>query len=188
MTVLSWRRPEAAGLAAAVEAGGPLSYAEVGATEGPLPAGYHHDAQQISLGRGAETFARARAAIRAWKPFDLPWVHLHRPDAPIAVGEVVAFSSRQLGLWAANVCRIVEVVDDDRRYGFAYGTLAGHVVAGEERFLVAWDPHTDEVTFEIRKFSRAAHPLVTLAGPVARWVQRRFTRDALAAVARAVRG
>jgi uncharacterized protein (UPF0548 family) len=172
-----------------VGAGAPLSYPLVGATAGALPAGWDHDDAERVVGRGAADWDRVRAAIRAWAPFALSWVRLHRPDAPLAVGEVVAFSSWQLGLWTLNVCRIVAVVDEDgpvARFGFAYGTVAGHVVAGEERFLATWRRDTDEVTFGIRKFSQPNHPLVRLAGPLARQLQRRFTTEAIDAVARAV--
>ncbi len=186
--VLHLARPAPALLEAALSAskGLPFSYAEVGATRGELPVGADHDTQAMVVGRGEVAWRAAVAAIRAWKQFDLDWVHLHRDDTPIAAGALVAFASRQLGLWAVNVCRVVYVVEEADSFGFAYGTLAGHVVAGEEQFLLLRDPVTDEVTFRIRKFSRPHAPLVRLASPLARGVQRRFTLDALDALARAV--
>jgi uncharacterized protein (UPF0548 family) len=42
-------------------------------------------------------------------------------------------------------CRVVYVVDEPGRRGFAYGTLRGHAESGEELFLVRYDPATDEV-------------------------------------------
>lgn len=191
--ILFVRRPrvdEVGGMVLAGQAA-PLSYTEVGASVAGAPPGYDFDAESVVVGRGATAWEAAKTAIRRWAPFDLPWISLHRTDAPIAVGQVVAFSSWQLGVWAVNVCRIVEVVDDDdgvvARFGFAYGTLRDHVVRGEERFVVSWDRRTDDVRFEIRKFSSLQHPLVRLLGPLARRVQRRFTVEALGAVARAVR-
>jgi phosphatidylserine/phosphatidylglycerophosphate/cardiolipin synthase-like enzyme len=50
-----------------------------------------------------------------------------------------------------NLCRVVYVIDEPdgpiARFGFAYGTLPGHAVAGEELFLATWDRATDEVRF-----------------------------------------
>ncbi len=42
-------------------------------------------------------------------------------------------------------CRVVYVVDEPDRRGFAYGTLPGHAESGEELFLVRYDPATEEV-------------------------------------------
>jgi uncharacterized protein (UPF0548 family) len=178
--------PDLVARALAASEHAPLSYPHVGATDGDLPPGWDHDEGERRIGEGPADFDRARRAIRGWVPFALPWVRLHRPEATLRVGMLVAFSSRQFGVWTLNVCRVVRVIDEDHRFGFAYGTLAGHVVAGEERFLATLDPATGAVSFGIRKFSRPNHPLIRLAGPLARRVQRRFTVDAIDAVARAV--
>ena len=42
-------------------------------------------------------------------------------------------------------CRVVYVVDEPDRRGFAYGTLPGHAESGEELFLVRYDPATEDV-------------------------------------------
>ena len=191
-SVLRLGRPDADTVALALAASrqAPLSYPFVGATSGELPPGWDHDAEERVVGRGAGDWAAAKEAVRRWIPFALGWVHVHHPETPVREGELVSFSSRQFGLWTLNVCRIVDTFDDrtpaQERFGFAYGTLAGHVVAGEERFLATWDRATDMVRFEIRKFSRPNHPLVRLAGPLARHAQRRFTVEALDAMARAI--
>ena len=39
-------------------------------------------------------------------------------------------------------CRVVYVVDEPDRRGFAYGTLPGHAESGEELFMVRFDPAT----------------------------------------------
>lgn len=167
------------------------SYDRVGGTSGALPDGYAHDVRSGVVGREAEgasedVWNRAKAALRQWAQFDLPWVRMHRKDTPIAEGEVVVFASRQLGVWALNVCRIVYVIDEPNRFGFAYGTLEGHAVSGEERFLLSRSADTDEIRFEVRKFSRLDHPVVRLAGAAARAVQARFSRESIEALRRAV--
>ena len=44
-------------------AGLPLTYAEVGATAGTLPAGYHHVRLSQRIGSGRDRFARAADAV-----------------------------------------------------------------------------------------------------------------------------
>ncbi|PRC54052.1 DUF1990 domain-containing protein, partial [Mycobacterium sp. ITM-2017-0098] len=53
-------------------------------------------------------------------------------------------------------CRVVYVVDEPDRRGFAYGTPPGHAERGEELFLVRYDPATQDVSSEVRAFSRHA--------------------------------
>lgn len=175
--------PERVAAVVADQAGAPLTYEQVGATMGEMPRGWSVDEQHQVVGRGEEAFQRAVAGLRRWVQFDLGWVTPVRADVPLTEGALFAFVAWTLGVWSVNVCRIVAVVDerDDQgaRFGFAYGTVGAHSVRGEERFLVAWDRATDEVTFGIRKFSRPAGLLVRALGPVARWIQARFTREAL---------
>jgi uncharacterized protein (UPF0548 family) len=184
--------PSKAEVTAAVVRSGvaPLSYDPVGGTVGTLPAGFDHDVQRAVIGRGAQDWARAVSSLRRWQQFDQPWIHFHDPATPIVPGAMVAFSSWQYGVWALNLCRVVDVVDADEpaaaRFGFSYGTLAGHTVAGEERFELRWDKATDEVTFEIRKYSQLRHWLVRAFGPLARYTQIRFSREAIAKVRSAV--
>ena len=72
-------------------------------------------------------------------------------------------------------CRIVAVVDEPDRYGFAYGTLPAHPEEGEELFLVT---RADDgtVRFEITVFSRPHDLLTRLGGPIARRVQQHASR------------
>ena len=73
-----------------------------------------------------------------------------------------------------------------QRYGFAVGTLPGHVECGEERFTVEWQAADDTVFYEVFAFSRPDHPLVRLAGPLARRIQRRFALDSLQSMVRSI--
>jgi uncharacterized protein (UPF0548 family) len=166
----------------------PLNYPEVGATRDQPPArGYNIDRYEIQLGSGQEAYTRAVAAIRGLHMWDFDWIQLCWPTTPIAAGSILATLTRQLGLWFLNACRIVYVLDEPRRFGFAYGTVQGHVEAGEERFLVEWRAD-DTVWYEILAFSRPAHWLLRLGYPFARRLQRRFGADSLQAIAQAVSG
>ena len=70
--------------------------------------------------------------------------------------------------------RIVYLIDEPTRRGFAYGTLPGHLECGEEAFIV--ELRDDEsVWLTIRAFSRPAHPALWLVYPVLRLFQAIFT-------------
>jgi uncharacterized protein (UPF0548 family) len=186
--MFSFRRPSQVQVDAVLEAvsGKPFAYPSVGQTgdSETLQAGWTVDRSVIELGRGVDLFERARAAIQRWVMFQLGWVSIY--PAPVAVGAEVAVLARVPGLWVLNTCRVVYVVDEPQRYGFAYGTLPTHVERGEERFLVRHDPLDDSVWFEILAVSRPNHWLAVLGYPYVRRLQRRFGRDALAAMTRAV--
>jgi uncharacterized protein (UPF0548 family) len=95
-------------------------------------------------------------------------------------------------VWSLNACRIVYVLEEEgssrRRYGFAFGTLPGHVEQGEERFTVEWHRADDSVFYEVFAFARPAHPLVKAGPPFVRLVQRRFAADSLQSMVAAVVG
>ncbi len=168
----------------------PPSYQEVGASRGEAPAGYGVNHHRGRLGKGPEAFARAVEAMRRWKMYETGWTRLCWPDAPISEGIVVGVVGRHLGFRSLNACRVVYAYEDEessiRRYGFAVGTLPGHVERGEERFTVEWHEADDAVYYEVLSFSRPAHPLVRVAQPLARRFQRRFALDSLRSMQLAV--
>lgn len=175
----------------ATQADVPFSYHGVGATadEPTIPSGYLVDRYRVRLGSGAATWECARAAIRAWKMFDLKWLRLVSPKTPIEPGQMVAVVPDHFGFHSINVSRIVYAFDEEtgegKRFGFAYGTLPAHVETGEERFEVSWNATDDAVWYRILAFSRPAHPLAVLGFPVARIFQKRFGADSTAAMAEA---
>jgi uncharacterized protein (UPF0548 family) len=78
--------------------------------------------------------------------------------------------------------RVVYVVDEPRRRGFAYGTLQGHPVHGEEGWMI--DQREDgSVWMTVRAFSRPANPGWWVAYPVLRITQEVLTRRYLRALA-----
>ena len=160
----------------------PFSYPFVGASKTGAPNGWRSDDQRILLG-DSKQFEAARRALHGWIQFDLTWVFPHEQDVPIEKGNLFCFTSRQFGIWAINVCRIVYLIDEDsdsaRRYGFAYGTVDRHSVAGEETFTLELDKRTNQLFFRLTKFSRPAHFLTRIALPLTHYVQNCFTRDAL---------
>jgi uncharacterized protein (UPF0548 family) len=169
-----------------------FSYAEVGATASTPPAGYVFDRTRLEIGAGENTFCAACAALRGWKHFTLGWVEAWPTDTPLEAGAVVAVMGRAMGLWWLNACRIVYVIDErgdetkPAKFGYAYGTLPGHVESGEERFLIEWDREADRVTYEIVAFSKPHHTLTRLGYPFVRRAQKRFGRESAIALFRAV--
>ena len=157
----------------------PFTYAEVGATNATLPSGYKIDRNRIRLGEGEATYQRAVEALKNWRHFDLDWVAIAPRDVAIEVGATVAVKARAFGTWSLNASRVVYVIDEPGRFGFAYGTLPDHVERGEERFLIEWLTD-DSVWYDILAFSRPQHPLVKLSAPLARMLQKRFARESLA--------
>ncbi|HZY65085.1 MAG TPA: DUF1990 domain-containing protein [Rubrobacteraceae bacterium] len=132
----------------------PFSYEEVGSSrDGAREVeGYVVDHNRVRIGAGEEAFARAVEALRGWRMFDLGWVRLCWPDAPLEVGTTVAVLGGHYSFWALNACRIVYRIEEDagvRRFGFAYGTLPEHAASGEERFVVEWDRDEGSVWYDL---------------------------------------
>src|SRR2546430_1258010 len=153
----------------------PLTYPEVGATFGDvLPDGYHHTRASADLGVGEEVWARARAGIREWVAHAAAGITIVPADASIAEGTTVAVISSVGPLHVLAACRIVQVVDEPDRYGFAYGTLPAHPEEGEERFVVTRDD-VGAVRYEVVAFSRPHDLFTRLGGPVSRRIQQPAT-------------
>ncbi|MGA3539363.1 DUF1990 family protein [Micromonosporaceae bacterium DT194] len=151
-----------------------VTYAEQGATRAVLPAGYHHVHRDVLLGKGRVVFERAAEGLLGWR--------MHRDSGmsvtacqPAATAGAVAVLRWGFGpLTFPAACRVVYTVDEPDRRGFAYGTLPGHPVRGEEAFVVRLEPG-GEVRFTITAFSRPGSLMARLGGPVAGRVQKLLT-------------
>jgi uncharacterized protein (UPF0548 family) len=167
----------------------PLSYDTIGIVDAASRNGVLDEATVV-IGRGAADFARARAALIAWTQFDLGWVEVFPPQAPVAVDTVVAVLIRHFGFWSLNGCRVVYGVGgstDVARYGYAYGALTNHAEGGEEVFEVVLDRQTDQVLYRIRAVSWPQATLARIGQPLVRVLQARFREHSAAAMTRAVR-
>jgi len=60
---------------------------------------------------------------------------------------------------------------------FGYGTLKGHLMAGEERFRVSLNPDDESVSYDVWSFSWPNTWQAYCALPLIRRVQRRFARE-----------
>ncbi|MEO6758831.1 MAG: DUF1990 domain-containing protein [Saprospiraceae bacterium] len=164
------------------------SYSGIGGTRsGETPPGFDQDSNAQELGEGEEVWRLAKTAIRQWRMFPGGWAFMRPAETPIRAGETVAMITQVMGIWWLNACRIVYVLEDERQFGFAYGTLPGHVERGEELFLVECDA-AGKVRYSIRAFSQPRHWLARLGYPLARAYQRKFVRDSRASMLRAISG
>ncbi|QCQ90995.1 DUF1990 family protein [Rhodococcus sp. SGAir0479] len=148
-----------------------LTYSEVGATAGELPAGYRHLRESLRLGRGEDTFLAASDALMHWQVHRRAGLRVDAESPTVKVGTTVVL--RWFGFTIP--CRVVYVIDEPNRRGFAYGTLPGHPESGEERFCVERDDD-GEVRAVITTFSRPGRWYTRLGDPVARVVQTLMTR------------
>lgn len=156
----------------------PFTYPEIGATAGELPAGYHHVRESRQLGMGRARFEEAAASLMQFgiqRGIGLP-VQTSAPQA--AAGVNVA--THLWPFWA--LCRIVYVVDEPNRRGFAYGTLRGHPETGEEVFIVRLDTSNDVVSVEITAFSKPSYWWVRMGNLVVKQLQRVVTQRYLRAL------
>lgn len=164
-----------------VQRGLDYTYSETGATATTPPSRYVVDHTRICLGTGEDVFLRAKLGLLGWKQFDLGWLKAVPANTPIRSGVVIAVAARTFGIWSLNAARIVYVVDEPSRFGFAYGTLPGHVERGEERFLVEV-AEDNSVWYDILAFSQPRHLLTKIGYPLVRRLQKRFGRESAMAM------
>jgi uncharacterized protein (UPF0548 family) len=163
-----------------------LSYPEVGASlEARLPAGYHHIRAAVQIGTGEQTFASGCDALRAWAAHTHLHIVLTPARPPLEVGAVVVAEVPTGPVTVLAPCRIVATLEEEDRFGFAYGTLPGHPERGEESFVVIRGAD-GVVRFEVAAFSRPSTLFIKMGGPIPRWFQQRATQGYLEGVRRFV--
>ena len=156
-----------------------FTYPDVGATAGATwPCGQHVAAATGAVGHGVATFHRAADALLSWGLQRAAGLAVAASAERAAPGvTVVSATPGPLSLLVP--CRVVHLVDEPTRVGFAYGTLPGHPLAGEEVFSVQL--HDDgAVVVALASFSRCAGP-ARLAPPLARAGQHLMNRRYAAA-------
>lgn len=167
-----------------------LSYAYRGCVaRGDTPAGFSRDHARCLLGKGESSWWAAVESFKQWEFMPASVVEVV-PPASIQCDQIVGVLFRGLGVWSLNPARIIEVhesADETARvFGFTYGTVAGHVEQGEERFLLKWDLESDEVWYLLDAVSRPKHFLAWVAYPYARYQQARFRRESCQSMLKSV--
>lgn len=140
----------------------------------PLPRGFVHDRSVSFLGSGEREFAEACKVFDSWLHFDLGWVRVLNPQAPLAVGQLIGIEAHTLGLWSVNFSIITEVRRTSSIFGFLYTTTSVHVEEGQERFVLEMN-NDGSVFYVIEAVSRPRATLAKIGYPVTRIMQRRFS-------------
>ncbi len=163
-----------------------LTYTAVGATEvgqptwTTRPAGFRAYERSVPLGSGPQVWRDASEAVLQWgvKTRSGFTVEPLEGDLTAREGADYTLVARVGPLSVHEPVRVVSVVRDARRCGFAYGTCEGHPVTGEEAFVVWRDG--EEVWLTLRSLTRPStggwrlvFPLLLLAQ---RWYRLRYLR------------
>ncbi|WP_228002835.1 DUF1990 family protein [Nocardia australiensis] len=150
----------------------PFTYTEVGATKGRLPDGYHRFRLRRPIGHGRALFELAGAEILAYRMQKGTGI-FHEASTPTAAPGTRLTIRLGMGPLAITApCRVVYLLDEPDRRGFAYGTLPGHPEIGEELFAVEYDSADETVYGLVTAFSRGGAWYARLGGPVVRLLQR----------------
>jgi uncharacterized protein (UPF0548 family) len=131
-------------------AGAELTYQEVGATAGDLPAGYRHFACSVPVGHGRQIFARAGDAVCGWR-------------VQLGAGLQVSASARTAAPGAVVILG-----------------LAGHPESGEEAFMIEHhddDTVSLKITAFSRPATRLAKLTSPVGAIVQRQVTARYLRS-----------
>ena len=158
-----------------------LTYAEVGATRGVLPTGYHHQHVVARIGHGPAAFAAAGEALLTWQVHEGAGLAARVSDRRVRVGTVAELRLGPGRLSLRIPVRVLEVVEDERRRGFVYGTLPGHPERGEESFTVELAAD-GAVHFDLVAFSRGGRWFTVLGAPIGRAGQHLVTERYVNAV------
>jgi uncharacterized protein (UPF0548 family) len=158
-----------------------LTYDEVGATAGEMPAGYRHVRGRRVIGHGRRDFERAADALLAGDAQRQAGARVETSETPLRAGSRVTMRLG-LGILSFRIpCLVVWAERSETTAGFAYGTLPGHPERGEERFTLTLAP-SGEVVFAIAAFSKPGRWFTRLAAPLNRAVQTWMTRRYLRAL------
>ena len=141
---------------------------------------YDNDSLSTVIGKGTVDFELAKSAVRAWTMFP-DWTKIIKENTPIEVNETVAMYAKFFGLWWRNACKIVYVTDNKTEFGFAYGTLPGHIESGEELFLISIN-EKEEVIYTIKAFSKPRHIFAKIGYYMIRYLQDKFRKDSALAM------
>lgn len=129
--------------------------------------------------------AVARTTLRRWAPHAGIKARIVPTGARMEPGTTLLVVAPFGPVEMAVPDRVVVVVDEPDRFGFAYGTLAGHAEAGEEAFL-AEQVAPDELRLTVRVQAGPATLLAKLGTPLVTLLQRAAARRYLAAWSAAI--
>ncbi|MGR0161909.1 DUF1990 family protein [Paenarthrobacter nitroguajacolicus] len=130
------------------------------------------------VGHGDACWERATSQVLRWGVKTASGFSVDSPG-PVSAGDRVLVTAHFLGIRVREPVEVVAVTQERNRVGFAYRTLPGHPVSGEEAFIVRRD--RDEVRLTIRSLTgparqqpwRTLYPVLLI---LQRIVRRRYLR------------
>ena len=148
------------------------------ALENPPPGFRRLHRSTVLVGADLED---ARARLFRWDLHRRAGLGVSASHTPLREGTEVHLRIGAGPLQVTAPCRVLRVIDEPDRAGFAYGTLPGHPEAGIEQFLLTRTP-TGLVRLHLDAVSRPATWYARLGAPAARLVQALVTKRYLRAL------
>jgi uncharacterized protein (UPF0548 family) len=139
----------------------------------PSDSRYSRSEVSAVIGNGDAVWERAVRDVLRWRVKTASGFAVDRAG-PVSRGDHVTVTARLFGVTIVEPVEVVAVVEESDRVGFAYRTMPGHPVRGEEAFIV--HRRGDEVRLTVRSLTRAApqqpwrilYPLLRVAQRIAR--------------------
>ena len=112
-----------------------------------------------------------------------PRVEKFAPDGTplLTAGTSATLTIHAFGQTVLAPVRVVSIIDEHDRKGFAYGTLEGHPLSGEESFVVERTPD-GSVWLQIRQFSQPSSRKWQFVAPLLRRQQKVMAEKYLGAL------
>ena len=136
----------------------------------------------VDVGRGPVAFELAREGLRSWVTHTGINAVIEPAGQRVALGTTVLVVLRLGPIYVVAPDRVMRVIDEPRRFAYAYGTLPGHPESGEESFTVE-ELDDGIVRATIRVQARPATLPARAAAPLVRLLQTAALRRYLAALA-----
>ncbi|WP_241975235.1 MULTISPECIES: DUF1990 family protein [unclassified Cryobacterium] len=115
--------------------------------------GYRRSEVSAVVGRGDSVWERVARDVLRWRVKTASGFAVDS-TSPVSQGDRVVVTARLLKVTVVEPVEVVAVVKEFDRVGFAYRTMPGHPVSGEEAFIV--HRRGDEVRLIVRSLTRPA--------------------------------
>ena len=149
------------------------------------PRAFRSHERTVLLGQGPDLWHDAASALMSWEVKTRSGFRIESVPAGtsgVRLGVDYRLTAALGPFTLREPVRVVAVVDEPNRCGFAYGTLEGHPVAGEEAFVVHRNVE-GAVWLTLRSLTRPGRGRWRLAFPVVlvaqQWYRRRYLRALL---------
>jgi uncharacterized protein (UPF0548 family) len=168
-----------------------LTYDVVGATvasdEISTPTGYRAYAKSVNVGDGLARWDFASTEVLRWGVKTRSGFSVltegTSDGSPQVIRDQRYWLIGHLGPFRIKEpIQVIGVIDEPNRKGFAYGTLSGHPISGEEAFII--DRHPDDsVWLTVRSITGPTTGAWRFAGPAVGLAQRCYRRRYVRALA-----